>query len=1023
MNKKITSSALAALMIAGTTSFSAFAAMPSGTVVIGTKAFDLAYANDTKNADEITNLLVTGGTVYFKDFEGNWIDNVTNAKVLASVIPAVTYKNAAGVETKFAATDKDDAAIEITSVSALTNSKVKVALKTAVSVAPLASNFTIKNADGTVLTVKETVLSADGKAVILTTDAQKAYTAYTLTYGVISKSFVGIPADTTKLALDNVAVASYVSVKVTFKEKVDEATAMNVANYTMDNNLTVLKATLAADGLTVTLTTAAQTVGTIYNLTVQNVADLAGNVMDKSTNNYFGGMSKDTSKLTVATVAVEDYNKVKVVFGKEVNETTATNIANYKMDNNLAVLKAEIDEDDEDGKTVILTTGDQIVGTIYKLSINNITDNLDNGMEKAYDAYFGGMAKDLGKPVAGVAVTDSDKVTVTFTKKVAKADAENIANYTVDNSLTIVKAELDTDAKTVELTTSPQVVGTIYKMTVQNIKSELGTAMDKTEAYFGGMAKDLTGPSYTVVSSEKSLVITFNEKVNKESAEEAINYALDGELGFPTKAVLAKDEVTVTLTTAPQKTGKIYNVTVNNVKDLNGNVISSTNAANKKSFVGTATAVASVVKYQAATIVNNNTIDLIFDTELSAAKIANMNVVVTSATTSALQFKATVQENKKVVRVQFRSDSVNPELFKAGVIYTANVSGVTGLEAVVAGGNTNTKSFAGNGIANTAPEIKAVVPVDATTLRVVFTKPVTGILKAAFTVTGNTVKGVSVEATDVVTETLVYLDTATVAGQIYKLQLQAGLTDAAGFMNVITVDSKNVQLEYQFAGTNVVNTTPAIKAVVATDKYNFDIIFTEAVKAENATTSGALNFSLDGIAITDITTSGTIALDLTGATKTLSEDGTKLTISLKAATLGAGKLYKAVIGKVTDLSGLVMDQAANSTANNAKFAGTNVENVAPQIAGITVSADRKTIKVTFSEDVDGTFDASTLVLSAKGYSALTTYTATEVDGVVTITLGTAIDADQIATIKATDKIVDINGQGSKTDAVQFGVAK
>ena len=81
MNKKITSSALAALLIAGSTSFSAFAAMSNGTVVIGSKAFDLAYANDPANAAEITNAIVAGGAIYVKDFEGNWIDNATGIKV------------------------------------------------------------------------------------------------------------------------------------------------------------------------------------------------------------------------------------------------------------------------------------------------------------------------------------------------------------------------------------------------------------------------------------------------------------------------------------------------------------------------------------------------------------------------------------------------------------------------------------------------------------------------------------------------------------------------------------------------------------------------------------------------------------------------------------------------------------------------------------------------------------------------------------------------------------------------------
>lgn len=107
MNKKIISSIIAALMVAGSTSFSVFAKMADGTVVIGNKAFDLNYANAIENLNEITDLVVKGGSIYVKDFKGNWIDNVTSEIVQASIIPAVVYKNVAGVETSFDVADTD----------------------------------------------------------------------------------------------------------------------------------------------------------------------------------------------------------------------------------------------------------------------------------------------------------------------------------------------------------------------------------------------------------------------------------------------------------------------------------------------------------------------------------------------------------------------------------------------------------------------------------------------------------------------------------------------------------------------------------------------------------------------------------------------------------------------------------------------------------------------------------------------------------------------------------------------------
>ncbi|MBW9170747.1 hypothetical protein K2F43_05945 [Clostridium estertheticum] len=58
----------------------------SGSVVIGNKAYDLSYANDTTNMEQISKDIVDGGKVYVKDFAGNWIDNSTGNTIKASNI-------------------------------------------------------------------------------------------------------------------------------------------------------------------------------------------------------------------------------------------------------------------------------------------------------------------------------------------------------------------------------------------------------------------------------------------------------------------------------------------------------------------------------------------------------------------------------------------------------------------------------------------------------------------------------------------------------------------------------------------------------------------------------------------------------------------------------------------------------------------------------------------------------------------------------------------------------------------------
>ncbi|APC38630.1 leucine-rich repeat domain-containing protein [Clostridium estertheticum] len=168
MNKKITSSVLVALMIAGSTSFSAFAAMPTGTIVIGTKAFDLTYANNSANASEISAAMLDGGSVYFKDYNGDWIDNIKGSKVAASLIPAVTYKSSSGT-TNFAASD-----IDTNTNTVATSAKVS-----AISANQLKETFNGKVADTSkvVFTVKR-----EATSMTMVTTWNDAKTEATLTY-------------------------------------------------------------------------------------------------------------------------------------------------------------------------------------------------------------------------------------------------------------------------------------------------------------------------------------------------------------------------------------------------------------------------------------------------------------------------------------------------------------------------------------------------------------------------------------------------------------------------------------------------------------------------------------------------------------------------------------------------------------------------------------------------------------------------------------------------------------------------
>ena len=77
--------------------------------------------------------------------------------------------------------------------------------------------------------------------------------------------------------IKSIVTTAATTVEVLFNEALDAASAETVANYAVNNDITVSAAKLGEDNKTVTLTTSAMTEGTTYELTVNGVKDAAGN--------------------------------------------------------------------------------------------------------------------------------------------------------------------------------------------------------------------------------------------------------------------------------------------------------------------------------------------------------------------------------------------------------------------------------------------------------------------------------------------------------------------------------------------------------------------------------------------------------------------------------------------------------------------------------------------------------------------------------------------------------------------------
>ncbi|MFT5874493.1 MAG: hypothetical protein ACI8WT_003463 [Clostridium sp.] len=318
MNKKITSSVLAAVMIAGTTSFTTFAAMPEGTVVIGSKAFNLGYANNVANAEEIGNAIVAGGAVYVKGFNGDWIDNITGLVVNASVIPAVVYKNAAGVETNYDAKDMDVVTTtSVTSISGINAKTLEVKFNKAVDATDAA--ITSKYAVGQAIT--SAVVSEDAKTVTLTTETELKVSNAKVTVSpiktkaditVLTPEFNALLtfADTTAASVKSVDAKGTKAV-ITFNEPLQSEGTVSLDGVQLsDSQYTLLGNTLTITGLTA---------DTSYKVDVVSVADFAGNISNPMAVNFtVAKLVVDSSKPTVTSTV--NGTEITIDFSEELSK-------------------------------------------------------------------------------------------------------------------------------------------------------------------------------------------------------------------------------------------------------------------------------------------------------------------------------------------------------------------------------------------------------------------------------------------------------------------------------------------------------------------------------------------------------------------------------------------------------------------------------------------------------------------------------------------------------------------------------
>ena len=163
-------------------------------------------------------------------------------------------------------------------------------------------------------------------------------------------------------------------------------------------------------------------------------------------------------------------------------------------------------------------------------------------------------------------------VDVIFSEAVDDISSENAGNYGINNGVTVLSARLESDLKTVKLTTTSHAANVQYVLEINNVKDRAyppNTILPNSTYEYIYSPTDLTAPFIQEVRTVDGnhVEILFSENIEKNSAETVSNYHISNGIGI-FNAALDIDQKTLHLTTTSHTNGETYILTVNNIRDV-----------------------------------------------------------------------------------------------------------------------------------------------------------------------------------------------------------------------------------------------------------------------------------------------------------------------------------------------------------------------------------------------------------------------------------------------------------------------
>lgn len=780
--------------------------------------------------------------------------------------------------------------------------------------------------------------------------------------------------DAPAVAVESAKAMGNTTVKVTFDGDVNSAVE-NVELYAVEGLEVKSAAVYGKDS--VLLETDAQTSGKLYTLVVGEVKV------------NFTGIAKVSGAPELKTAKGADTGLVDLTFDK-VLDASALDVANYSI----AGATVESAEFDSAMKVVTLNVTGLTARKSYTVKVTNI-ESVDGGVLKSGSKPFVAVSDTVAPKMSKIVADTYTRFKIEFNEYVTKESVEDVANYTVKSGSTeleVLKVEditTDDDDYTIaEVTTAPQ-KAIRYEVSANNLVDDSVLANKMTKASklsFTGKNQDKTLPkfkSYEYVS-RNNVVVTFDEasRLDQATAFDPNNYTFNEDVAVEKVEQLPgtkADFKSVLLTVSEISLNKSYKLTVEGVEDEYGNVMKKATPGAKRVSADNL-AVASVTSVKA---ISSTKVEIKFSKYLNAdtAKaLGNYTVNNDIGNPSAVKYEA--DKNKVTLTL---AEMV------AGKTYKVTLNNVQD----IAGNNVKAVDvkFVGYTSENDidAPTIEYVEALNKNVVRIEFDETISNPTSATLVIKefkgfdsdGNAITGTTAKTLNAKigyeSDTIVEFSGVTFTDEKEYVITSLDAKDKAGNAYKAALDSDAIT----FYATTADVEAPELLSVTQVSAKKFELTFSEKVQKVGA---------FDGL------TSGVDADDETIGYLT------------STRILEYGKEYEDSIGDA--FKNYHGTKIANWEDDGKKtiIVVDLDDQEAPYIENVE-AIDRKTIEVTFNEDIEkaGSYEIEYYNDKDKEVTISPTSMKSSIDdNVVTLTLNTAtLESKYTYTLRVTKSAYDV----------------